>query len=189
MRDELKKCLLCTVPAPLIGVGLVAPLCACGSLRADVLLGTVAAASLVVTGAAMAVAVGPRFQANVRIGLSVLVAGGILTIAKIIAAIFQQGGSVQVETLAPLMFSAAIIAADTEAYAVKKKALAVLFDGLGIGLLFTLLLSACGILRSTAAGSGVFSFFTGSTPGVFFATAIISLGIAYMRQRTAKRAS
>ena len=188
MRDELKKSLLRTVPAPLIGLGLVAPLCACGSLRADVLLGIIAVASLVVTGTAVAAA-NLRFPANVRIGLSVFIAGGVLTIAKIIATAFPRGGSVPVETLAPLIFSAAIIAAGTEAYAVKKKSLAVLFDGLGIGLLFTLLLCACGILRSTAARSGVFSFFIGGTPGVFFVAAIVSLGIVRRRQRTAKGAS
>ena len=182
MRDELKKSLLVTAPVPILGLGLVAPLLSGAPLLTNALLGGIAAVSLIITGAGLA-ALGLRMPANVRSGVSVFIAGSVLTIAKIAVSALLNVKNVPVETLAPLLFTATVIAATTEAYAVKRKSAAVLFDGMGIGLCFTLLLCACGALRD--AGGALFA----STCGVFFIAALVVLGIAHRWQRTTKGAS
>jgi Na+-translocating ferredoxin:NAD+ oxidoreductase RnfE subunit len=183
MHDELKKSLLLSAPAAtMLGLGLVAPLIAGGTLRTEALLGIVAVGSLIVSGAGVAFA-GVLIPANVRSGAAVLIAAGVLTIAKITAAAVTPGSVLPVETLAPLVFGAAVIAASTEAYAVKRRLVRVLFDGVGMGLLFTVLLCACGIVRDGAGNSGVVVFFTGAA-GVFFVAALVVWGLTSLRQKS-----
>jgi Na+-translocating ferredoxin:NAD+ oxidoreductase subunit E len=173
------------VPAQVLGLGLVAPLLAEAPLGTDALLGGIAAVSLIITGAVIAV-LGMRIPANVRSGVSVLVAGGVLTVAKIAVSAFPDARNIPVETLAPLLFCAAVVAAATGAYAVKKKSVPVLFDGVGIGFCFSLLLCGCGALRDFA---GTFLTSIPHACGIFFIAAFVTLGIAYWRQRSIKGAS
>jgi Na+-translocating ferredoxin:NAD+ oxidoreductase subunit E len=185
MREELNKSLLITAPLPLLGIGIIAPLSANGSLRMNALLGLVAVASLVVSNVIIACA-GQRVPANARGGIAMLIAGGVLTLAKISVEIVMPIWQVPVETLAPLLVMSAVIAVDSKAYAVKKKEIVVLFDAFGIGLGFTLLLSAAGELCTLAGTGGVFAFFN-TCPGVFSVAAIIILGSALFSHRTGEK--
>ena len=146
------------MPAPLIGVGLIAPLCCNEPLQTNVLLGYVATISLIITTIAVAFA-GMRVPVNVRTGTAVLAAAGVLTVAKIIAGQSLQTVDVPFESLSPLLFAVAIAAVDTGAYEVKKKMVPAVFDGMGIGLCFMALLCACGILRDFAGKNMSIAFF------------------------------
>ena len=166
------------MPVPLLGVGLIAPLCSNEPLQTNVLLGYIATITLIITNAVIAFA-GMRIPVNVRTGVAVLIAAGVLTIAKIIAALYMQPGNVPFESLSPLLLAAAVAAVDTGAYDVKKKMIPVVFDGMGIGLSFMALLCVCGSLRDLAGKN---------TPTVFFIAAGIVVCIGFLSQRTGRSA-
>jgi Na+-translocating ferredoxin:NAD+ oxidoreductase subunit E len=174
MRDELKKSLLLTMPVPLVGIGIIAPLFAGGTIRLNALLGLVALASLMVTNILLAIA-GWKVPANARCGIAIVIAGGVLTLAKTSVAAFLPLWNVPVEALAPLLFLSAVAAADTGAYAQKKRLVPVFLDGAGIGLAFTAVLCAAGEGCALAGRGGIFSFFTTGT-GVFLVAALIVIG-------------
>jgi Na+-translocating ferredoxin:NAD+ oxidoreductase subunit E len=158
VRDELKKSLFLTMPAPLIGVGLIAPLCCNAPLQTNVLLGYIATISLIVTTIAIAFA-GMRVPVNVRPGTAVLAAAGVLTIAKLIVGRSLQTVTVPFESLSPLLLAVAVAAVNSGAYEVKKKMVPAVFDGMGIGICFMVLLCACGTLRDYAGKNMSIAFF------------------------------
>jgi Na+-translocating ferredoxin:NAD+ oxidoreductase RnfE subunit len=146
MNEDLKKSLYLNTPMLILGIGTIAPLYACGTLRTNMLLGVLATITLIISTAVMALWRSGT-PANGRIGAAVLVTGGLLTIEKIVLSAVPPMAALPVETLAPLMLVVAVLAAVTDAYDVKRKLSPAIFDGVAIGLSFLLLLCTAGLLR------------------------------------------
>lgn len=155
MNEDLKKSLFLNFPLLILGMGIIAPLYAGGSLRTNVLLGILAMIMISLSNALLAVlrAGTPK---NGRIGIAVLVTGGLLTTAKTALSAVPLTASLPAETLAPLMLIVAVLASLTDSYEVKKKLSLALFDGVAIGLSFLLLLCLAGVLRDLL-GSNTFN--------------------------------
>ena len=146
MNEDLKKSPFLNAPALILGIGIIAPLYAGGALPINALLGIIAVLLISISNALLA-ALRPRTAKNGRIGIAVLVTGGLLTIAKVALSAAPLTASVPAEALAPLMLIVAVFASMTDAYEVKKKFMLALFDGAATGLSFLLLLCVAGILR------------------------------------------
>jgi Na+-translocating ferredoxin:NAD+ oxidoreductase subunit E len=186
MNEDLKKSLFLTSPALILGLGIIAPLYAGGSLRENALLGILAMVMISLSTTVLA-ALRPLISKNGRVGIAVLVAGGLLTIAKIAGSAISPGVSLPVETLMPLLLIAAVLASVTDAYEVKNKLSSTLFDGGAIGISFLLLLCFAGLIRDllgndTFAGLPVISGLrpypfrvVALVPGVLLISALIVL--------------
>jgi Na+-translocating ferredoxin:NAD+ oxidoreductase subunit E len=186
MHDEVKKALIFRAPALILGIGLIAPLIAHGTLHDDLVLGSTATVVIIVVGVVIA-AIGRRIPRNARVGFAVFLAVGVLTITTITLSGFKVLGDASVETLAPLVMVSAFLATATNAYGQKKRLVTVLFDGIGIGLSFTLLLCGVAGLRDAigrnSAGGAPWNLL-GSTAGIFFLAALFIYGIGLVRQRS-----
>jgi electron transport complex protein RnfE len=184
MRDELKKSIFFNSLALVLGIGLLAPLLSHQPWRIQLLLGFFAIPSLIVTAIAVAY-VAPKVPANVRIAIVVLIAAGVLTIDKVIIIAHPWLSRVPVESLTPLLLSVAVIAAATEAYDVKKKMAAALFDGVGIGLCFTIAISLLGSIHDAAGRSGFAFDAMKHSFGNFFLVALAVVGlIRFLKRKT-----
>jgi Na+-translocating ferredoxin:NAD+ oxidoreductase RnfE subunit len=182
MNEDLKKCLILSMPLPVLGLGLIAPAVAGVTPVAAVYLGLCATVILIIAGTVIAL-FSLRIPKNARIGIAVMAAGGILAIVKIAAARLI-AEPLPLETLGPLVIIAAVLAAEGETYSVKKKFLPVVFDGAGIGGAFTVLLVLTVLFRDVAgkklfAGKTAmqlefFQFFA-TTPGILLLTAFVVL--------------
>lgn len=146
MNEDLKKSLFLNSPALILGIGTIAPLYAGGTLRANMLLGILATAALMISAAVIAL-LRPGTPGNGRIGAAILVTGGLLTIENVVLSTVPAMAALPVETLAPLMLVVAVLAAVTGAYDVKRKLSPALFDGAAIGLSFLAVLCLAGVLR------------------------------------------
>jgi Na+-translocating ferredoxin:NAD+ oxidoreductase RnfE subunit len=184
--EELKKSLLLTAPAPLFGIGLVVPLLTGGSLQQNAVLGLAATVSLVFVNIVVAFG-GERAPANMRTAFATLIACGVLAIVKTCAASLMPLWNVPLETLAPLLILAAVIASDTGAYAIKKKRFVpVFFDGFGIGIIFTVALCGLGAL-CVLAGTGGHCSFISFAAGAFFALALCLWGAVGLKSIIRRR--
>lgn len=152
MNEDLKKSLFLNFPSVILGLGIIAPLYAGGPLRANALLGILAVVALIISNVTIA-SLRPGTPKNGRIGVAVLITGGLLTIAKIALSAGPLTASLPIETLSPLMLVVAVLASVTDAYDVKKKWSPAFFDGAAIGFSFLLLLCLSGILRDLPGGN------------------------------------
>ena len=185
MHDEFNKTLLFRAPLLILGVGLIAPLLAHGTLHEDMVLGLAATGVLTVVTVAFA-ALGRRIARNARVGVGVFVAGGTLTLADIALDRFPMLGAAPVATLAPLAIVVAFLAAATDPYGAKKRKFPALFDGIGIGLSFMLSLCLLSSLRNVIGGSialGAPGIFLNSAAGIFFLAAGIAFAIGLLPLR------
>lgn len=146
MNEDLKKSLFLNAPALIISMGIIAPLYAGGLLLTNALLGILAILLIALSNVILA-SLRPGTPKNGRIGVAVLVTGGLLTIAKIALSAVPLTAALPVETLAPLMLIVAVLASMMDAYEVKKKFTLALFDGAAIGLSLLLLLCTAAVLR------------------------------------------
>jgi electron transport complex protein RnfE len=194
MNEDLKKSLIVTVPLLVLGLGLIAPAVANLPLVTNIYLGICATVTLILAGYVIAL-FSLRIPINARIGMAMLSAGGILTMVKIAADRLLAPG-LPLGTLVPLAIIASVLAADGEAYAVKKKFLSVTFDGFGIGVGFTVLLVVVSIIRDVAgknlfAGKTIMHLepiaFFATTPGVLVVTAAAALCIGLVTAKRKKR--
>ena len=120
MNEDLEKSLFLNFPLFIIGMGIIAPIYTCGPLRTNAMLGFLAMLLLMIAMVTLAT-LRPGTPKNGRVGVAVLIAGGLLTIAKVTLSAVPLTASLPVETLAPLMLIAAVLASVTDAYDVKKK--------------------------------------------------------------------
>ena len=194
MNEDLKKSLIVTVPLLVLGLGLIAPAVANLPLVINIYLGICATVTLILTGYIIAL-FSLRIPKNARIGIAILVAGGTLTMVKI-AADKLLAASLPFGTLVPLAIIASVLAADGEAYAVKKKLLPVAFDGFGIGIAFTMLLVLVSCIRDVAgkklfAGKTIMPLeplaFFATTPGILLLTAAAAVCIGLVTAKRKKR--
>jgi Na+-translocating ferredoxin:NAD+ oxidoreductase RnfE subunit len=171
MNENMAKSLFRTAPGILLGSGLIAPLCSNLPLTGHLVLGGIAALSLLFMMLVIAI-FGERIPHNGRTAFAVLLTGGTVSIAAIAIAPFFRGNRLPVETLAPLLLVAALLSLCTEAYAVKKRIQPVLFDTVGIGVSFIALLCLCGGIRDLAANHfiGKKPIIPGMEPVAYFST-------------------
>lgn len=146
MNENLKKSLFLNSPAVILGIGIIAPLCACTPLRTNAMLAILAMIAMIISNGILT-ALRPATPKNGRIGVAVLVTGGLLTIVKVTVTFVSTAQALPVETLAPLMLMTAVIGSITNDYDVKRKLSASIFDGVAIGLSFGALLCLAGVLR------------------------------------------
>jgi Na+-translocating ferredoxin:NAD+ oxidoreductase RnfE subunit len=100
--------------------------------------------------------------------------------------------SIPIETLGPLVIIVAFLAVTTDAYGVKKRFIPALFDGIGIGLSFSLLLCLLSSLRFAliaAIANWTPGNFLNAPEGVFVTAAVIMLATGFPMRRKKRGAS
>jgi Na+-translocating ferredoxin:NAD+ oxidoreductase RnfE subunit len=184
MNENMAKSLFRTAPGILLGSGLIAPLCSNQPLSGHLALGGVATLSFLFMMLVIAI-FGERIPHNGRAAFAALLTGGTVSIAAIVISPFFRENRLPVETMAPLLLVAALLALYTEAYAVKKRIQPVLLDTAGIGLGFITLLCLCGGVRDLAANhfGGNKMIIPGMEPVAYFETPsgiflIVALAVA-----------
>jgi Na+-translocating ferredoxin:NAD+ oxidoreductase RnfE subunit len=184
MNENMAKSLFRTVPGILLGSGLIAPLCSNQPLSGHLVLGAIATLSLFIMMLVIAI-FGERIPHNGRAAFAALLTGGTVSLAAIAITPFFRQNRLPVETIAPLLIVAALLALYTEAYAVKKRIQPVLLDTVGIGLSFIVLLCLCGGVRDLAVNHfvGKKMIIPGMEPVAYFGTPsgiflIVALAVA-----------
>ncbi|MBN2035416.1 MAG: hypothetical protein JW768_01620 [Chitinispirillaceae bacterium] len=165
----MSKSLIRTSSAIVLVPGMVAPLLANQSIEAHVVMGLVAMVSLLIINLAISI-LGRAIPHNARSGFALLLVAGIVTLAAIVCSPLLLTHRLPCETLAPLLCCAALCALHTEAYAVRHSIRAAFLDALALGLSFSLLLCAAGIIRDILGKNLFLSMpcMTGYAPAAFF---------------------
>jgi len=152
MNEDLKKSLFLNSPLLILGPGLIAPLYACGTIQTNIITGLLAVVLLIISNCLIAT-LRLRTPKNGRIGLAIIMIGGLLAVVKATLSTISPMESLPVESLAPLLVACSVLTVSTDAYDVKKRLTPALFDAVAIGISFLLRLCITGLIRDLLGGN------------------------------------
>ncbi|MDR1966180.1 MAG: electron transport complex subunit E [Synergistaceae bacterium] len=117
------------------------------------------AATAVLIGSNMAVAAIRRFvPEEIRIPIFIVVIAGFVTVVQLLISGFAPALDKSLGIFIPLIVVNCIILARAEAFAFKNGVIESLFDGIGMGLGFTVALTSIGMVREFLGNGTVFNF-------------------------------
>jgi electron transport complex protein RnfE len=158
------------------------------------------AATAVLIGSNVAVAAIRKFVPNeIRIPIFIVVIAGFVTVVQLLISGFAPALDKSLGIFIPLIVVNCIILARAEAFAFKNGVIASLFDGIGMGLGFTIALTAMGAVRELLGNGTIFDVVltpAGYQPALLLILApggFITLGISmalfrFYKQRKAEKA-
>ncbi|MDR2527837.1 MAG: electron transport complex subunit E [Synergistaceae bacterium] len=115
------------------------------------------AATAVLVGSNMAVSAIRKFVPNeIRIPIFIVLIAGFVTVTQLLISAYAQALDKALGIFIPLIVVNCIILARAEAFAFKESVMASLFDGIGMGLGFTVALTLLGAMRELLGNGTVF---------------------------------
>lgn len=137
---------------------------------------------------------------KIRIPAFIVIIAGFVTLIQFLLQGFVPSLYKSLGIFIPLIVVNCVILGRAEAYASKNKVMASLYDGLGMGLGFTVALTILGIIRELLGTGKVFEFSVMPAsyqpaiimilaPGAFFALGILMAGLNYYKASAAKKAA